>query len=77
MFAAYRQMPEAQAWFERAAGTVKADPALSELQMAWRARVALRVQDWAALEVAIAAMPGHWPLSGVLTHGLISIFLRT
>ncbi|MBK6637262.1 MAG: lytic transglycosylase domain-containing protein [Rhodocyclaceae bacterium] len=57
LFAAYRQMPEAQAWFERATGTVKADPALSELQMAWRARVALRVQDWAALEVAIAAMP--------------------
>ncbi len=57
LFASYRQMPEAQAWFERATGDVKADPALSEEQMAWRARVALRAQDWAALETAIAAMP--------------------
>ena len=50
--AALRHQPEALAWYENAAGT-----ALSEEQMAWRVRAALRVHDWSAVRRAIAAMP--------------------
>lgn len=50
--AALRHQPEALAWYEKAAGT-----ALSEEQLAWRARAALRAHDWSAVRRAIAAMP--------------------
>ena len=50
--AAQRHLPEAVAWYEKAAAT-----ALSEEQMAWRVRAALREHDWNAVQRAIAAMP--------------------
>ena len=50
--AAYSHLPEALAWYEKAAGS-----ALSEEQMAWRVRAALRAHDWNAVQRAIAAMP--------------------
>lgn len=50
--AALRHQPEAPAWYEKAAGT-----ALSEEQMAWQVRAALRVHDWSAVLRAISAMP--------------------
>ncbi len=50
--AALRHQPEALAWYEKAAGTT-----LSEEQMAWNVRAALRVRDWSAVQRAIAAMP--------------------
>ena len=50
--AAQRHLPEALAWYEKAAGT-----ALSEEQMAWRVRAALRANDWGTVQRAIAAMP--------------------
>ena len=50
--AALRHQPEALAWYENAAGTV-----LSEEQMAWHVRAALRVRDWNAVRRAISAMP--------------------
>ncbi len=50
--AAQRHLPEALAWYEKAAGS-----ALSEEQAAWQARAALRAHDWVAVRKAIAAMP--------------------
>ncbi len=50
--AAYRHLPEALAWYRKAAAT-----ALSEEQMAWHVRAALRAHDWHAVQLAIAAMP--------------------
>jgi len=50
--AALRHLPEALAWYENAAGTV-----LSNEQIAWRVRAALRVHDWSVVRRAIAAMP--------------------
>ena len=50
--AAVRHQPEALAWYEKAAGTV-----LSEEQMAWRVRAALRVHDWSTVRRVISAMP--------------------
>ncbi len=51
--AAYRQLPEAQRWFALALD----DVSLSDEQLAWRARVALRAQNWRGVESAIALMP--------------------
>ena len=50
--AAVRHQPEALAWYEKAAST-----ALSEEQMAWRVRAALRVHDWGTVRRVIATMP--------------------
>ena len=50
--AALRHQSEALAWYGNAAGT-----ALSEEQMAWHVRAALRVHDWTAVRQAISAMP--------------------
>jgi soluble lytic murein transglycosylase len=50
--AALRHQPEALAWYDNAVGT-----ALSEEQMAWRTRAALRAHNWSAVRRAIAAMP--------------------
>jgi soluble lytic murein transglycosylase len=50
--AALRHQPEALAWYERSVGTL-----LSDEQLAWRARAALRVHDWSTVLRAIAAMP--------------------
>jgi len=50
--AALRHQPEALAWYENASAT-----RLSEEQMAWRVRAALRVHDWNSVRRAIAAMP--------------------
>ncbi len=50
--AALRHQPEALAWYEKSVGTQ-----LSDEQLAWRARAALRVHDWSAVLRAIAAMP--------------------
>jgi soluble lytic murein transglycosylase len=50
--AALRHRPEALAWYEKAAGT-----ALSEEQLAWHVRAALRAHDWSAVRRVISAMP--------------------
>ena len=50
--AALRHLPEALAWYEKARGTV-----LSEEQMAWQVRAALRLHDWGTVRRVIAAMP--------------------
>jgi len=50
--AAQRHLPEALAWYAKATAT-----ALSEEQMAWHVRAALRAHDWNAVQRAIAAMP--------------------
>jgi len=50
--AALRHMPEALDWYALAG-----DAPLTEEQSAWRARAALRAQDWPRLVQAIAAMP--------------------
>jgi len=50
--AALRHQPEALAWYDKAAGT-----ALSEEQMAWQLRAALRVHDWGAVRRSAGAMP--------------------
>ena len=50
--AAQRHQPEALAWYEKATATT-----LSEEQLAWQARAALRVHDWSTVRRAIAAMP--------------------
>jgi soluble lytic murein transglycosylase len=48
-YAAMRHDPSALSWFERAAD-------LSDLQLAWKTRAALRARDWAAVLAAIDAM---------------------
>ncbi|MCK9388193.1 MAG: lytic transglycosylase domain-containing protein [Sulfuritalea sp.] len=50
--AALRHQPEALAWYEKAADTV-----LSNEQLAWQVRAALRAHDWAAVRRTILAMP--------------------
>ncbi len=50
--AAQRHLPEAPGWYEKAAATT-----LSEEQLAWQVRAALRVHDWGAVRRAITAMP--------------------
>ena len=50
--AAQRHLPEAPAWYEKAAATT-----LSEEQLAWQVRAALRVHDWSTVRRVIAAMP--------------------
>jgi len=50
--AALRHQPDALAWYDKAAGTV-----LSEEQMAWQVRAALRVHDWGAVRRSVGAMP--------------------
>jgi soluble lytic murein transglycosylase len=50
--AAWTHRPEALSWYARAGATP-----LSEDQLAWKARAALRGRDWPALEQAIAQMP--------------------
>lgn len=50
--AAVNHLPEAVEWFDRANAT-----ALGDEQLAWRARAALRAQDWPRLAQAIADMP--------------------
>jgi soluble lytic murein transglycosylase len=50
--AAWRHQPEALAWYAKAA-----DAPLDDDQQAWRVRAALRAQDWAQVQQAIAAMP--------------------
>ncbi len=50
--AAQRHLPEALAWYGKTTAT-----ALSEEQMAWHVRAALRAHDWNAVQRAIAAMP--------------------
>lgn len=50
--AALSRLPEARSWFAQARGV-----AMSDEQHAWRARAALRVQDWAGVQRAIEAMP--------------------
>jgi soluble lytic murein transglycosylase len=48
-FGARRHDPDALAWYERAGD-------LSDLQLAWKARAALRERNWATLRAAIEAM---------------------
>ncbi len=50
--AALRHQPEALAWYERAAGM-----AMSEEQLGWQVRAALRVHDWNTVQRTISAMP--------------------
>lgn len=51
-WASFKLMPEAVEWY-RLAG----DTALSETQLGWKVRAALRGKDWAMVKEAIAAMP--------------------
>ncbi|MDP2155866.1 MAG: transglycosylase SLT domain-containing protein, partial [Sulfuricella sp.] len=51
LHAARKHDPEALAWFGKAAGA-----RLSDLQLAWKARAALREQNWPEVQAAIAAM---------------------
>jgi soluble lytic murein transglycosylase len=53
LLGAWKHLPQTQDWFAR----VSDDTALSEEQMTWRVRAALRAQDWRGVESAIAAMP--------------------
>jgi soluble lytic murein transglycosylase len=50
--AALHHLPAALEWYDNAVGT-----ALSEEQLAWQVRAALRLHDWNAVRRAIAAMP--------------------
>ncbi|MBL8479686.1 MAG: lytic transglycosylase domain-containing protein [Sterolibacteriaceae bacterium] len=50
--AAQRHLPEALDWYGRTAATM-----LSDEQLAWQVRAALRAHDWGAVRRAIAAMP--------------------
>lgn len=50
--AAQRHLPEALDWYDRAG-----DAPLSDEQLAWRARAALRAGDWTRVGEAVAAMP--------------------
>ena len=53
--AALRHLPDALPWYERAA---QASPAaLSDEQLAWKARAALRAHDWDALRKTVEQMP--------------------
>lgn len=52
--AARRHMSEALPWYALAEGA-----ALSEEQMAWRVRAALRAQDWATVDHAVMQMPSR------------------
>ena len=54
--AAYRHLPEALSWYERAAQAAAAAP-LSDEQLAWKARAALRANDWSAVRTTIEQMP--------------------
>ncbi|MBU1979906.1 MAG: transglycosylase, partial [Gammaproteobacteria bacterium] len=51
LHAARKHDPAALAWFGKAAGT-----RLSDLQLAWKVRAALREQNWQEVQAAIAAM---------------------
>jgi soluble lytic murein transglycosylase len=71
--AALRHQPQALAWYGSARGTE-----LSDEQMAWHARAALRAHDWHALQRAIAAMPPtlaaqpewiYWQARALAAHG--------
>ncbi|MDD5248018.1 MAG: transglycosylase SLT domain-containing protein [Rhodocyclaceae bacterium] len=53
--AALRHMPEALPWYERAAQAAPA--ALSDEQMAWKVRAALRTHDWDTVRKTIEQMP--------------------
>ncbi len=50
--AAWRHQPEALAWYDKIAGAP-----LDDEQLAWHVRAALRAQEWAQVQRAIAAMP--------------------
>lgn len=50
--AAYTRMPQAYAWLKALPGAVQ-----DEETQTWRARAALRAEDWQKLKAAIAAMP--------------------
>ncbi len=58
LHAARRHDPVALAWFDRAQSLAPDQPVmLDKEQQAWRARAAMRVKDWTALQSAIADMP--------------------
>lgn len=54
--AAYRHLPEALGWYERAAEAAP-DAPLTDEQMAWKVRAALRAADWATVRATIERMP--------------------
>jgi soluble lytic murein transglycosylase len=63
--AALRHQPEALAWYDRAAGTI-----LSDEQLAWQVRAALRLHDWSAVQRAITAMPPSMAMQSDWTYWL-------
>ena len=63
--AALRHLPEAVDWYALAG-----DAPLSEEQMAWRVRAALRAQDWAKVAQAIGALPRDMAAQPVWTYWL-------
>jgi soluble lytic murein transglycosylase len=73
MQAAMRHQPEASAWYEKAVGTT-----LSEEQLAWNVRAALRAHDWSTVRRVISAMPSslsaqpdwtYWRARGLAAGG--------
>ena len=73
MAAARSHLPEARAWYELAA-----DAPLSEEQLAWQVRAALRAHDWALVQQAIGRMPAqmaakpdwiYWSARALAAHG--------
>lgn len=63
--AAWSHQPDAGEWFERA---LAFGAELGEEQHAWRARAALRAEDWPAVARAIDAMPGTLAASPAWTY---------
>ena len=71
--AAREHLPEARSWYQLAAAAP-----LSEEQLAWQARAALRDRDWALLQQTVARMPAqmaaqadwvYWLARALAAHG--------
>ena len=71
--AALRHLPEANEWFDLAGTTP-----LSEEQLAWKVRAALRAEDWQRVRQAVGQMPPHmaaepawsyWMARGLVAQG--------
>lgn len=56
--AAYRHLPEALGWYERAAQAAPG-AALTDEQSAWKVRAALRAADWTTVRTTIEQMPAR------------------
>ncbi|MDK9724216.1 MAG: lytic transglycosylase domain-containing protein [Sterolibacteriaceae bacterium MAG5] len=75
--AALRHLPDALAWYEKAAQASPTTP-LGEEQIAWKARAALRTHDWTTVRRTIEQMPPqlagdpawvYWLARALASHG--------